>query len=167
MLYELISTRDYVILSLVFSTTSQVLTLHFPSQLNLIAMPRLASRDVQTTLNHFTRTTDGAPPYHYTYTPPAGQPSSNTVPEAYPVTVHDARGREHEFSTDVNGFAFVKAPAKEKLFEDGDAVTNGYYQEVEELLKRELDAKHVVVFDHTIRCVVPPSVGRHLNVSEM
>jgi len=114
-------------------------------------MPGLVSRDVPTTLNYLAKTTDGAPPYNYTFTPPAGQPNTNIVPEGHPVTIHDARGHEDELSTDLNGFAFVKAPAKEKLFEDEDAITKGYYLEVEELLKRELGAKRVVIFDHTIR----------------
>jgi hypothetical protein len=125
-------------------------------------MPGLVSRDVQTTLNYLAKTTDGAPPFNYTYPPPDGQPNTNTVTEAYPVTVHDARGREHELSTDLNGFAFVTAPATEKLFQDEDAVTGGYYREVEALLKRELGAKRVVIFDHTIRCAeLPPASARH------
>jgi hypothetical protein len=128
-------------------------------------MPGLVSRDVPTTLNYLAKTTDGAPPYNYTFTPPAGQPNTNIVPEGHPVTIHDARGHENELSTDLNGFAFVKAPAKEKLFEDEDAITKGYYLEVEELLKRELGAKRVVIFDHTIRCAMFPLAFRALLTS--
>ncbi|KAI0036309.1 hypothetical protein K488DRAFT_76091 [Vararia minispora EC-137] len=118
-------------------------------------MPGLVSREVQTTLNYLAGTTDGEKPYFYTYEPPAGKPVRNLVTEASPATIHDARGREGDFSLDTNGFAFVNSPTQEKLFEDEQAITTGYYKEVEELLKREAGAKRVVIFDHTIRR--PPS----------
>ncbi|KAI0036517.1 hypothetical protein K488DRAFT_40880 [Vararia minispora EC-137] len=114
-------------------------------------MPGLISRDVQTTLNYFSKTTDGEQPYNYTYQLPAGQPTTNIDSETHSVTIHDARGHESEFNVDDNGFTFLKSPAKEKLFEDEEAITTGYYKEVEELLRKEVGAKRVVIFDHTIR----------------
>ncbi|KAF2723405.1 hypothetical protein K431DRAFT_301660 [Polychaeton citri CBS 116435] len=66
--------------------------------------------------------------------------------------VYNMRGREHEFGTDVSGFAVYTSPAKEKLFIDDDKVRNGYYAEVEGLLRENLPGiKKVVIFDHTIR----------------
>lgn len=66
--------------------------------------------------------------------------------------VHNIRGRENEFDTNNSGFAVYNSPAKEKLFTDDKAVREGYYQEVENLLKERLSGvKKVVIFDHTIR----------------
>jgi hypothetical protein len=69
-----------------------------------------------------------------------------------PRTVNNLRGKESEFSTDNCGFAVYNAPAKEKEFVDDQAIRQGYYAEVEDLLKRELKGvSKVVMFDHTIR----------------
>lgn len=66
--------------------------------------------------------------------------------------VHNIRGRESDFDTDRSGFAVYNFPAKEKTFNDDEAVRTGYYAEVEELLKTKLSGvKKVVIFDHTIR----------------
>ncbi|KAF2668109.1 hypothetical protein BT63DRAFT_375445 [Microthyrium microscopicum] len=66
--------------------------------------------------------------------------------------VHNVRGQEANFSVDKTGFQYFNSPAKEKLFTDDNAVRNGYYHEVEELVKSKLPGvKKVVIFDHTIR----------------
>lgn len=66
--------------------------------------------------------------------------------------VNNIRGRENEFSTEISGFAVYNSPAKEKAFVDDQAVRTGYYQEVEDLLKKTHQGiKKVVIFDHTIR----------------
>lgn len=67
-------------------------------------------------------------------------------------TVHDIRGKEKEFTTDNSGFAVYDDPAQEKAFTDDATVRNGYYQEVETMLRKRLPGiKKVVIFDHTIR----------------
>lgn len=66
--------------------------------------------------------------------------------------VIDVRGREGEYNTDISGFQFLNTPAKEKLFTDDNAVREGYYSEVEQLLKNAIPSiKKVHIFDHTIR----------------
>ncbi|KAI0632407.1 hypothetical protein C8Q77DRAFT_1159035 [Trametes polyzona] len=111
----------------------------------------LTPHDVQTTLNYF-KAVDDEPPYRYIYlTPPAGKPDHNLGDDPRPVVVHDARGREDEFSLDVNGFQFARHVSAEKKFVDEEAIKAGYYQEVEALLKNVTGAKRVVIFDHTIR----------------
>ena len=70
------------------------------------------------------------------------------------VVVHDARGRENEFSLDQNGFQFVNWPSKEKEFDDDERIKAVYYPEVEEILKTVAGAKRVFIFDHTLRCVL-------------
>lgn len=67
-------------------------------------------------------------------------------------SVENIRGRESEFSIDTAGFAVYKYPAQEKEFTDDTAVREGYYGEVEALLRKKLPGvKKVVIFDHTIR----------------
>ncbi|KAF1838659.1 hypothetical protein BDW02DRAFT_488576 [Decorospora gaudefroyi] len=66
--------------------------------------------------------------------------------------VHNLRGREHEFTTDNAGFAVYQHSANEKLFTDDAAVQEGYYREIESLLRDNLQGvKKVLIFDHTIR----------------
>jgi hypothetical protein len=66
--------------------------------------------------------------------------------------VENIRDRLQDFTTDTSGFAVYEYPAKETLFNDEAAVRNGYYAEVEQLLREKLPGiKKVVIFDHTIR----------------
>jgi len=66
--------------------------------------------------------------------------------------VENIRGQEDKFGTDVSGFGVYQWPSKEKVFTDNQAVQEGYYKEVEDLLKAKLPGvKKVIIFDHTIR----------------
>lgn len=66
--------------------------------------------------------------------------------------VYNIRGREQDFTTDNSGFAVYNSPANEKSFRDDDKIRAGYYQEVEQLLRKtQKGIKKVVIFDHTIR----------------
>ncbi|KAL9089121.1 MAG: hypothetical protein Q9165_005934 [Trypethelium subeluteriae] len=70
----------------------------------------------------------------------------------YQRLVHDIRDSTSDFTTDNSGFAIYNSPAQEKSFTDEKAVREGYYSEVESLLKSRLSGvKKVVIFDHTIR----------------
>ncbi|KAH9889985.1 hypothetical protein C8Q73DRAFT_652891 [Cubamyces lactineus] len=110
--------------------------------------------DVSTTLNYFASIDDDAP-YRYIYTtPPAGKHEHNLGDDPRPVVVHDARGRESEFTLDVHGFQFARHVSAEKEFVDEERIRTVYYKEVEELLKRETGGRRVLIFDHTIRFVV-------------
>jgi hypothetical protein len=67
-------------------------------------------------------------------------------------SVEDIRGREREYNINNAGFAVYKSPAQEKAFTDEAKVREGYYAEVEALLRQKLPGvKKVVFFDHTIR----------------
>jgi len=67
-------------------------------------------------------------------------------------SVENIRGRESDYNVDNAGFAVYNYPAKEKTFTDDTQVREGYYSEVEALLKKKLPGvKKVVFFDHTIR----------------
>lgn len=79
-------------------------------------------------------------------------PGTNFQLKDHTREVHNLRGKEHEFTTDNSGFTVLKYPAKEKLFTDDTAVREGYYQEVEAMLRDKYSGiKKVVIFDHTIR----------------
>ncbi|KAI0769891.1 hypothetical protein C8Q74DRAFT_1448614, partial [Fomes fomentarius] len=83
--------------------------------------------------------------------PPPGKPDTTVIEGPSPVVVHDARGREDEFSLDKSGFQFVKHLSTEREFTDEERIKKVYYKEVEELLKNVTGAKKVIIFDHTIR----------------
>ncbi len=71
---------------------------------------------------------------------------------ALPNAVANIRDTPDAFGTDVSGFAVFHSPAKETQFSDDDAVRNGYYAEVEALVKAKLPGvTKVTIFDHTIR----------------
>lgn len=68
-------------------------------------------------------------------------------------TVTSLRGQQTQFTTENSGFQVLNSPAQEKVFTDDKAIREGYYAEVEELLRNNLPGKvkKVVIFDHTIR----------------
>jgi glutathione S-transferase len=69
------------------------------------------------------------------------------------VAVHDGWDRAKDFSVDKEGFAVkdFKSSFSKADFEDDARVREKFYPEVVEFLKKELGAKRVLVFDHTIR----------------
>ncbi|KAI0764329.1 hypothetical protein BD413DRAFT_482792 [Trametes elegans] len=110
----------------------------------------LAPRDVPTTLNYYAPVNEETP-YQYAYQDfPADKPRTNVTSDPHPAVVHDARGREAEFSLDKNGFQFVTWPSREKTFDDEERIQKEYYPEVEEILKKVAGVKRVFIFDHTL-----------------
>ncbi|CAK1359301.1 unnamed protein product [Cercospora beticola] len=66
------------------------------------------------------------------------------------MTVHSGWGQD--WDVDVNGFSLKDfTPAYNGSWEDSETVAKDFYPEVVEFLKKELGAKRVLVFDHTIR----------------
>ncbi|RDX50336.1 hypothetical protein OH76DRAFT_471304 [Lentinus brumalis] len=115
--------------------------------------PAPGQHDVSATLNYHAPLGDPTEEaYRYIYlTPPPGKPEHNLGEDQRPVVVHDARGREDEFSLDKNGFQFVRHASAEAEFVDEERIKEVYYKEAEELLKSVTGAKRVLIFDHTIR----------------
>jgi hypothetical protein len=110
----------------------------------------LAPHNVHTTLNYF-KVEGNEAPYNYVESPPEGTPRTNIKEDTWPAVIHDVRGREDTVGLDKTGFKFVRHVSSEKEFVDEEAIKTRYYQEVEELLKKETGAKRVLIFDHTIR----------------
>ncbi|KDQ14091.1 hypothetical protein BOTBODRAFT_66279, partial [Botryobasidium botryosum FD-172 SS1] len=86
--------------------------------------------------------------------PPDNLPlvKTNTLDDPRPAIIHSVRGREHAFSLDTNGFAFVKHTSAKTEFLDDKLIESRYYTEVEEILKAQCaESKRICIFDHTIR----------------
>jgi hypothetical protein len=104
---------------------------------------------VTATLHYLKRTAER--PVRYVGEPPAGAVPFNGIDDPRELRIEDARGREAEFTLDRNGFQLVQAPTQVRDFFSREEVARVYYPEVERLLKRELGAHRVVIFDHTTR----------------
>lgn len=92
----------------------------------------------------------------YFYEKEGVKPSHEPGDDPHTVIVHNGWDRGASFfSVDKQGFALLpfKTSFDKNHFhsEDQSAVTEQFYPEVVDLLKRELGAKRVLVFDHTIR----------------
>jgi len=66
-------------------------------------------------------------------------------------TVHNGWHKAREFMVDKNGFALTKFHTSHSAWEDEASTKTNFYPHVVSFLKRELGAKEVLVFDHTIR----------------
>lgn len=90
-------------------------------------------RNVNTTLNYFLPNADGSPPKP-SY---VGRPETYFRPtDPHPVTVHDIRDSESQYSLDTTGFQVVNHESKEKDFVDDAHIKEVYYPEVEDILKK-------------------------------
>ena len=108
-----------------------------------------APKTLTSTLHYLKRGTEK--PARYRIEPPPGVPRWNGTDDPHDVTIEDARGREAEFTLDRNGFALVKAPTAVADFYSPEEIKRVYYPEVERLLRDELGASRVCVFDHNVR----------------
>lgn len=80
-----------------------------------------------------------------------GAPRERFGTEARDVAIHDLRPLAGDLSLDREGFVLRRAPtAVADLYDDG-AVERLYYPEIEALVKRELGASRVAIFDATRR----------------
>lgn len=71
--------------------------------------------------------------------------------DAHEMTVTDGWYRAGEFSEDKEGFSLHDFKSGYDKWEDDALVREAFYPEVVEFLKKKTGAKHVLVFDHTIR----------------
>jgi hypothetical protein len=67
------------------------------------------------------------------------------------VTIRNARLATDRFALEREGFRFVRHDTKVGDFFNGDEIARVYYPEMEALVKAEIGASRVVVFDHTLR----------------
>ncbi|MBU3017418.1 hypothetical protein KO519_06860 [Paraglaciecola agarilytica] len=76
------------------------------------------------------------------------------------VQVRDLRNQVNEVNFTEDGILFVTAKSKVNEFENGHSWKAVYEQELAQLLKQEIAAKEVVVFDHTVRVDDPNAKRR-------
>ena len=117
--------------------------------LALDTRPTTIQKNLTATLHYLKRGAEK--PTRYVDEPPPGAPIWNGIDDPRDIAIADARGRENEFTLDRNGFALVRSPSQVRDFYSDDEVRRVYYPEVERLLRTELGASRVVVFDHTVR----------------
>lgn len=110
---------------------------------------------VNSTAEFYYPPADGSPAYYYFVTPPPGVAKTNFTWRAHPITIHDIRGREDEFTLDNNAFQAIKNVPLLKTdpsFTDEQNIKECYYREVEALILRQVPgAMRVVIFNHTVR----------------
>ena len=70
------------------------------------------------------------------------------------MTVHDGWNRAKSFSLDREGFALREFHSPFAQWDDDAAIRSQFYGDVAEFVKKEVGAKRVVIFDHTIRALI-------------
>ncbi|MEM7327538.1 MAG: CmcJ/NvfI family oxidoreductase [Pseudomonadota bacterium] len=77
-----------------------------------------------------------------------------------PIAVHDLRDQAQAPRFDVDGIAFVEYASAVQDFASGNDWQGIYDAELEQLLKSNIGAKDVIVFDHTVRIDDPEAARR-------
>src|SRR3954454_350228 len=108
-----------------------------------------APQTIEPTVNYLVN--DGAEIFNYTGGPGSTGVKSGGTIDPHQATMHNARTHPAEFKLDEHGFRYVPHDTKMKNFMDADEIKRVYYPEMVELIKAEIAAKRVVLFDHTLR----------------
>ncbi|MEM7493351.1 MAG: CmcJ/NvfI family oxidoreductase [Pseudomonadota bacterium] len=77
-----------------------------------------------------------------------------------PIDVRDLRDQTHTTSFDANGIVFVDQASAVEHFEHSQEWQATYDAEIQQLLKSNIGAKDVIVFDHTVRIDDPKAARR-------
>ncbi|OCB87444.1 hypothetical protein A7U60_g5349 [Sanghuangporus baumii] len=123
-------------------------------QLNIgTADSTMASRptDVQTILNYTSPSPNGEGLWCYILRPTPPKPWTNTMNDPRDVVIHDARGREDEFSLDRSGFEFITYPSAVPDLFDEWSIKKMYYPEVVKMLQQHTGASRVMIAGHMHR----------------
>ena len=102
--------------------------------------------------SNFNYTRDGgAMPEVYFYETPPGTIIRNPGDDPHEMAIRDGWGSASEFSLDRDGFALREFKSGFDQWADDETIKTHFYDEVTSFLKKDVGAKRVVVFDHTIR----------------
>ena len=96
---------------------------------------------------------DGPMPEVYFYDPPAGTPIRDPGDDPHAMSVRNGWEKAAKYDLDENGFSLEEFIPSHAAWEDENAMRANFYPEVVDLVKRSTGARHVVVFDHTIRAM--------------
>ena len=99
---------------------------------------------------NYTRDT-GVAPEVYFYEPPPGTKWRESGDDPHEVAVHDGWDRAASFSLDREGFALREFHTAFDQWDDDEAIRARFYPDVAEFIRKEVGAKRVAIFDHTIR----------------
>jgi hypothetical protein len=105
--------------------------------------------DIQAKLNYIIDT--GVPPERHIDWPEMEHADVPPQYEPHEMIIRNGRPLREIFELDTHGFVFVDHPTAMTDFTDEPERKSVYDREVEELIKRQSGASHVVVFDHTLR----------------
>jgi hypothetical protein len=108
---------------------------------------------------------NGIPPDYYFYepdkpvepNPPGTDPREMTIVSGWP--------RVAQFDVDREGFELKPFPAEFSRFDDAAAVTEVFYPQVVDFVKRNTGANRVVIFDHTLRKRLPADLKQQTTVN--
>lgn len=104
---------------------------------------------IRADLNYIKPDTTLAPAVFY-----SGVSAPQKYNEAYafmPALIEDGRDHPSDYRIHKQGFELVTAPTANTDFDDTAAIGGLYYDEVAAIVRTTTGAKHVFVFDHTIR----------------
>ena len=99
---------------------------------------------------NYTRDT-GVEPEIYFYEPPDGTKPHLPGDDPHEMTVHNGWDRASLFSPDREGFSLRDFRSPFQQWDDDGAIRERFYGEAAEFIRREVGAKRLVIFDHTIR----------------
>lgn len=89
-------------------------------------------------------------PFTYARGTPSGAEPETARFVSHPVEVRDLRGGE-VLRLDEHGGTLGRWPTRVRRFDDDDYIRQRYYPESAEIIRANLGANHVVVFDHNVR----------------
>ena len=106
----------------------------------------------RTVAARFNYTSDtGVEPEIYFYEPPHGAKPRRPGDDPREMTVHSGWDRATLFSPDREGFALRDFRSSFQEWDDDGAIRERFCGEAAEFVRREVGAKRLVIFDHTIR----------------
>ena len=114
-----------------------------------LAEVEAAPDTIEATVNYIVD--DGTKLFTYTGGPGSTDKRSGGTRDPHQVTLHNGRPHADGFVLERNGFRFVRHDTKMHDFYDEAEIRRVYYPEMQALIKAEIGAKRVVVFDHTLR----------------
>ncbi len=93
----------------------------------------------------------GETPFTYSGGPGSTVVVSQGTPDPHTMTMHDGRPERDRFELERDGFHFVRHDTKVVDFFYEAEIRSVYFAEMEALIKQEIGAARVVVFDFTLR----------------
>lgn len=97
---------------------------------------------------------DGFVPEAYFYEPPPGTIVHKPRIDPRDLPIFDAWPQAERFSLDRHGFTLREFRSGFDGFDRDDTVRRDFYPIVAEFVRGAIEARHVIVFDHTFRCKI-------------